>query len=440
MNIFYGTTYLLTYLLIAYSLWTRKPMWAIVVFAAFLFCHFVIEGHKWQLVPLYLIAVLLLVVLLWQAAPQWFIISVLLITFLALFLSRGLHTIFPNFTFPEPTGDHKVGVTDVTMENGERAKIWYPAMERDDNRIYPYLASFDRPIFNLPIFIFSHLKGRDTFSFQDAVPSNRGPFPVIIYEHSADGFREENTFLLTDLVSHGYIAIAVKHRNTLADYELDLAALSTRPEDFMAAMTDVVMRDRLAELQQVVNGLPTLNQPNGYLHGKLLLDQINFLGYSLGGGIVTDYCAANPACRSVVNLDGNPFGIAHKVGLKAPYLHISQNVVLEMTKASGPSSTVAQMTELYKRDVGQIIAQTRENGFGAHWLLLHNSGHASFTDFSYWIAVRWGMLKSLFGTVETETSHQTIRLVVRKFIDQPSSFDSSQLRDHQLLSAFPEIP
>lgn len=362
--------------------------------------------------------------ILWTREPKWAIIFLILILF-GFLISGIIRWILPDFTFPEPSGSIPVGTTNYKWASGPQAKIWYPAMLKPNDENDGYLADFNRSIMGIPSIVYHHLKGRSTYAYRDAEAEN-GHFPIIIYEHSADGFAEENTFLLTDLASHGFIVIAVHHDKSLADYPLDLATLAAEPEAFLAAMTGVIMPDRLADLSLVVDGLAQLNEDSILLQGRLDLSQINFVGYSLGGGIVTDYCATRSHCKAVVNLDGNPFIHAFRTGITAPYLHISQSTIFELA-GQNPGSPTAQMADLYLSDVQQVVQNTQNNVSVAEWWLLKDSGHASFTDFSYWIAPRWGMLATLFGTVDTESAQDTIRQVVREFLKNPGNTDEALL-------------
>lgn len=434
MNIFNATYYLLTCLSLITLLWMRSERWALALFAVALALQLLIGGYSWQLLPVYLLLIIPLLLVLWSSAPQWLVGSAIVIVIAGFSLSVGLRYLLPNFAFPSPTGPHEVGITEWRSADGVEARIWYPASPGDSDRARPYLAEFDRPLFGLPPILYSHLKGRSTFAFQDAQPLQRDAHPVIVYEHSADGHAAENTFLLTDLASHGFVVVAVVHRNTLAEYELDLAALSAQPEALLDAM-ETVMADRGEELGLLIDELATLNQSDALLKGRLDVTQFAFLGYSLGGGIVADYCAIHKRCRAVVNLDGNPFAVAHHTGLTAPYLHVSQHVVFNMVQENGSSSATAQMADLYKREVSQVVAQTVDNGHAANWLLLRDSGHASFTDLAYWVTPRWGPLQPLFGTVNTEQSQAAIREVVRAFLQEPTSVEPTVER-HSLLSEF----
>ena len=384
---------------------------------------------------LYLILFLIIVIILWVRKPHW-IVTVLTLMFC---FGIGLLGIYrytlPHFPFPEATGSYDVGVT--TFEHNEmvRALVWYPAEATAAQSRYGYLSHFDRPLLGLPPLVYGRLTGRPTAAYQDAIAVD-DQFPVVLYTHGADGFTEENTFLLTELASHGYVVISVVHAKSVSDYELNLQRLGSEPELFLETMKTAVMPDRLVELTWIIDQLPQLNQTDPLFQGRLDLSAINFIGYSLGGGVVSDYCALHENCTAVLNLDGNPFMTAHEHGVSAPYLHISQHAFLKLAAQSAPDSPTNQMATLYQNEVAQVIHHTKQNGQPAKWLLLQDSGHGSFTDMAYWIGPRWGFLQTFLGTVKTEASQGAIRHLAVQFLQNPENIEATPLHTN-LIVDFP---
>jgi len=438
MAVFTTVLYVISFLTAVYSLWIRNPLWAIAALAAILVIDSIINGFQWQVVPLVFTVVLLSLLVVWSDAPRWgygLAITLLVVSFS---ISSLLRHVFQDFEFPRPTGDYAVGVTDHVWKSGVNAKIWYPSEPGVDDELYGYIADYDRPVFNMPPFVYSHLKNLETYAYADS-PAASGTFPVILYAYSADGNVEENTFLVTDLASHGFVVIAVDHEKGLADYDLDLMALSSKPPQFLAAMTDVIMVDRKKEFAQVAEGLNELNSTNDFLKNTLDLTTVNFMGFSLGGAIVTDYCSTGVVCGPVVNLDGNPFAVAHESGLTSPYLHMSQDFPepnIGKVEAGSMAAIVDEMTRLYKRDVQKVVSKTTENGHQATWLTLTNSGHGVFSDFQLWIAVRWGMLAQVLGTADPITSYETIRDLTVNFFKDPASIRSAINKRQTIVTPF----
>ena len=384
---------------------------------------------------LYLILFLIIVVILLIRKPHWMITLLTLVFLFGIGLFGIYRYTLPHFSFPQPTGPYDVSVTTFEHNEKDRALVWYPAEATAAQSRHGYLSHFERPLLGLPPIVYSHLKGRPTAAYQDA-PAVDDQFPIILYAHSADGFAEENTFLLTELASRGFVVISVVHAKSVSDYELDLQRLGSEPELFLERMKTAVIPDRLAELTSIIEQLPQLNQTDPLLQGRLELSAKNFVGYSLGGGVVSDYCALHGNCTAVLNLDGNPFMNAHEHGVSAPYLHISQHAFLKLAAQSAPDSPTSQMAALYQSEVTQVVSHTKQNGYAANWLLLQDSGHGSFTDMAYWIAPRWGFLQSFLGTVETEAAQDAIRQLAVQFLQNPESIEATPLRA-KLIADFP---
>ena len=429
--------HIVLFLIIASLLWMRKPQWALGLFVGAVILQLIISGHRWQFIPLYLFIVIPILLLLWQNAPQWVMAGLIFMMFCGFLLTGFLNYTFPEFAFPEPTGDYPVGVTKLDSTNDADAVIWYPAAPTENDEPYGYLTHFDKTLMGAPPIIYSHLKGKPMASFADAQAVS-ATFPVIIYAHSADGFAEENSFLLTDLASHGYVVVAIAHARGASEYDLDLQSLGTEPETFMAAMKDYPLPDRLKEVEDVIAALPAINSSHSLLQDRLDLSQINFVGYSLGGGVLSDYCALHDQCTAVLNLDGNPFMTAHTTGLSAPYFHISQNTAFELAATDGPGSPTAQTANLYIEEVSQVVANTKGNGKTAEWIMLNNSGHATFTDMAHWIGPRWGFLEILLGTVDTELAHEAIHTTTIQFLQNPTEIQATIESESELMVPFPE--
>jgi hypothetical protein len=65
-------------------------------------------------------------------------------------------------------------------------------------------------LFRLPGFTFGHLRYVTTDAVESApVAADRSSYPVLLFLHGFNGFRQMNTFQVEDLVSHGYIVAAI---------------------------------------------------------------------------------------------------------------------------------------------------------------------------------------------------------------------------------------
>ena len=136
---------------------------------------------------------------------------------------------------PPPTGAHAVGVLDFTFidleypsrrasdRDGRRlmARVWYPAAgatgqprkyldEREfDVTIRPLLEAL-APVIPDPA-LFDRLAAAATHGHEDAPVAAGGPFPALVFSHGGLSYISQNTVLMEDLASHGYVVFSVAH-------------------------------------------------------------------------------------------------------------------------------------------------------------------------------------------------------------------------------------
>ena len=145
-------------------------------------------------------------------------------------LSTGCVAI-PFNEVPKPTGDRNIGTESVELIDNDRLEwftedpqdlrkimiqIWYPTDDLDGEkeryidygelRIEALASQFDyRP------FLFKKLIDVETNSIKKAEPSTQSSFPLIIFSHGLGGNRTQNTIMIEELTSHGYVVIAIEH-------------------------------------------------------------------------------------------------------------------------------------------------------------------------------------------------------------------------------------
>lgn len=440
---------LLHYLLIALlpisltvSILARAPALTVIPLS-FLVLQVLIEGFRWQLAPLYTLGIMVAVVALVRVVLPSPVMVLGIVTYLSLAAFASLLSYaFPSFRMPEPTGPYAVGATERTFSN-ERgpltAKVWYPAEFTEGDTPQPYLIGFKRSIMGLPPFIYSHLKGRPTRAFKNVrLSAAKDAYPVIIYSHGGDGFVEDNSFLLTELASHGFVAFAVEHPKPLHAYGFDPQALTRDPEGLLAFMVNRVMPERVRDVNSVIAALGQLSQQDDLFGGRLEPSKLGLLGYSFGGSVMTEVCATQQTCRAVVNLDGNGFAKARTLGSRGPYLHLSQSVLLELADKAEDAAPVSQMAALYLDEVSDIIKGTEANGYRAVWLQLKGSGHAAFIDMIFWTPLRQGPLHSVLDSGDAAKLHATVCELTRTFFEdawnETAAFEEARVLNRPLLS------
>lgn len=193
--------------------------------------HLIVEGYRWQMVPIYVISLIVL----WTLYKELLFFrgsklrksmhAILIIVFSV--LSALLSFIFPVFELPKPTGDYAVGsqyihfitnqdeiITPETKDKRElMIKVWYPASINNEKK-EPYLNEGDRVSFaikyGLPPSIFHYLDYITTHTYT-APKVAKGKFPVLIFSHGHYSQASGYYSLIEEIVSHGYIVLNVNH-------------------------------------------------------------------------------------------------------------------------------------------------------------------------------------------------------------------------------------
>ncbi len=278
---------------------------------------------------------------------------------------------------PTPTGSFAVGVTDFSVRFDDRPEVlsedpgdsreilvraWYPAERRRGDEAEPYFTKAEAQAFvetnsaTIPGFgyLFSQAALARTHSVRDAaVAAQVDGFPVLAYSHGYGLFVSQNTPLMEELASHGYIVFGLGHtwdgstvfpdgrtvglgRHILAlqdraadpDYVREmtesvtmLSHCSSEAErrQALATQREAARRDRDEGLGtglsagvwledrrrffDVLDDLQTGARPSPF-RGRLDLSRIGLLGMSFGGATAVEACHREPRCGAAVNLDG----------------------------------------------------------------------------------------------------------------------------------------
>lgn len=212
---------------------------------------------------------------------------------------------------PVPTGPYKVGTTmyhwvDETRDevftddlNDKRelvVRVWYPAEVGDDASPMPYLPNgeIDAPNFQnwlemmrLSISVSAEeLALRPTHSYRDQpVFPRQSDYPVLVFSHGAPGMPAYSTAQFEELVSNGYVVVAINHTHIAAwtIFPDGRLILSDRRATEKNLFVEVAAQDQSFVLDQ----LEWLNEPSAdnLLSGWLDLDRVGSFGVSWGAWV-----------------------------------------------------------------------------------------------------------------------------------------------------------
>ncbi|MEL7350515.1 MAG: hypothetical protein AAF171_02120 [Cyanobacteria bacterium P01_A01_bin.116] len=419
-------------LLLCLSLWQQyAPLtWKkrlLYLTTLLLVVHISVRG-RWQFIPAYMVIVgLLLLGLVAAASPatsaagrqsafsrwtskRWVKAIGMVVASLLVLKSSLFLWIFPNIVFPQPTGAWAVGTT-LERADDVSIRLWYPAALQVNAVPYPYLSGADIP--TMTALAYSHLQ-KPTAAFVD-VPLADGlsPLPVVLYDYGAGSFREDNTFRMIELASHGFVIAAIAHPKHFFDYNIP-TEVTQEPAQFREQLNTRVFPDRLRDIRLALQKLEQLNGPESRFGGKLNLQHFGMMGFSLGGSVALEYSLEDPRCGAVVNLDGGMLGNARK-GVNSSFLQLSQSALLPLEPNQSPQAVAEKTGEYYRQEVSDLVRHTQPLQSAAYWLRVHDSGHMAFSDLARWTPARFGPLRTMIGTGDVDAIARVIDEVTLAF-------------------------
>jgi len=320
--------------------------------------HLLVEGYRWQMAPAYLLVALLLVWSLWRlrgdnrrlTAPM--LILGLLLLLAAAFLSLAI----PVAVLPAATGPYQVGTVSYALRDEARpdpyspepgavretvVQLWYPAVPDADDEEAPFIEKLEvagpalarRLGLPIPGFLLSHINLVETDVYLEAEPAGGGPFPLLVFSHGLRGIRVQNTVLMRELASHGYVVAAIDHTygNALTIFPDGRIAFFDQDRAFPPGQSTVASGARLVDtwaddVRFFLQEARRWNEGDHFLAGLMALERVGTFGHSTGGAAAIEACASLSVCGAVVVLDGwiQPVDDAIvSAGLQAPVLFLS---------------------------------------------------------------------------------------------------------------------
>lgn len=347
--------------------WAVAPAWRRwipVLGLAALLAHLAFEGYRWQMVGVYVLAVGLFLL----SLPDWrpgakggeahrSLGATILRVGLGLLLLAILAApavLFPVPTPPAPDGPYQVGVMSQMLVDSSRQEIysgdptearrlmiqvWYPVDScagkpqaywmPEAEQVAPAIAGF----LDLPGFFLDHLKYVRQPSCEGVAVSQSGQaFPVLLFSHGWSGFRNQTSFLMHHLASHGYVVAALDHSyGALLTVFPDGKVAALNPDALPSGVPDEQYQqaaNRLVsqwteDLAFTLDTLEQMNQPGGLFAGRLDLQRVGVMGHSTGGGAAIEFCGRNPRCTAGLGLDAWMTPVSQEVieaGVKQPFL------------------------------------------------------------------------------------------------------------------------
>ncbi|MDO6582164.1 hypothetical protein Q4491_12515 [Photobacterium sp. 2_MG-2023] len=218
-------------------------------------------------------------------------------------------------------------------------------------------------------------------------------WPILFYSHGAFLFEVDNTELLEDLASRGYVVVSINHTyiSGVASFQDGSSVGTYLPSDAKDVGTDkgFAYFDQVVAPQithDVISVYQWLSRHSERFDDQLDESRIGTLGYSLGGSAAMNSCAEMPDCVASVNMDGLLLGDVRTQPLNKPLL------LLQTPK--------------------QVLAQAFEdNGHETYLLTVANTNHRDFMDQNRWVV---GYRSGIDG----DLMHAIVKQSVGTFFDR----------------------
>ena len=293
--------------------------------------HFVIEGYRWQMVPIYALALIL-------TATTFFSVDVKplasYLTLILLAISTAIPILLPVPAIPTPSGPYPVGTRIYELTDPARKElysgkdeprrfmiqIWYPAEidPADQRASWMSNAETFAPAIagqiGMPSFFLDHLALVKIPAYKESkVALSDQSYPVILFSHGWNGFNAQNTSQALELASHGYVVIGIQHTygavitvfndGTVAKNNPSALPAGAPTEEYESAAH--ILSDQWAsdmgftlDFMQLQN-----DDPNSPFRALLDFDLVGVYGHSTGGGAAIQFCGTDTRCKSLLGMD-----------------------------------------------------------------------------------------------------------------------------------------
>lgn len=290
---------------------------------------------------------------------------------------------------PAPTGPYAVGADDHSLASATvaaspcplRTRIWYPISDRTQVRQIPYS----------PEASLISARRWATISVAEGVPPTSAVphLPVILFLPGWAGGMSENTSLVTDLASRGFVVVAVGYDDGtcsgLAPVDKPLLDLSSEAA-FQRTQSIAHTRFERTSLgvSRLIDGLVALNRATSSspFAGRLDLSRLATVGHSFGGAMAVEICSRDSRVTAAVNIDGWLFGAGGSGGITQPWLVLNSSGVAttasDLTSEDSYRRYSAMLEFADSRQISAAVASGR-----ARSVTLDDTEHSSFADFPY---------------------------------------------------------
>lgn len=454
--------------------WPRAARWVrhgVPVVGLVAVAQVFVEGARWPMVPAYVLSGLFCLAWLWKStAPTGRSAGrrpnrrrSVALGILGLSASIALPAMSPGVRFPPPSGPYEIGTVTYHWTDADRrevfdadpdarrelmVQIWYPAMGEPSSPRAPYaqdgraLASALSRLHHIPAFVFANLSTFTTNAIPFARVSDKEPrYPVLVFLEGLAGIRQMNTFQVEELVSQGYVVVAVDQPFTAAlvvfpdgrqaaglskDQADGLIQQSIRPASRAPRLHGPAFEDGIVpylarDVTFTLDQLTRLNQPDadGLLAGRLDLQRVGIFGVSLGGIVGSEACRVEPRLRACLVMDAPMPAAVVRAGLRQPSMWITRDAETMRLEGWAPADV-----EQHQTTMRAVFERLPGDGY---FVQVRGMYHANLTDTPTWSPLfsRLGVT----GPLDERRAHRLINAYSVAFFDRHLRGRSAALLD-----------
>ncbi len=262
----------------------------------------------------------------------------------------------PFSDLPAPTGPYSVATYSSTWTDSSRdetftteddyrrlvVQTWFPIEKQEGLSALPYIDDPELRLpaiakqLRLPLSLIHHFGEVRTHSSPSSANLELDlKFPVIIFSHGLSGMRFQNTSIIEELVSYGYVVFAADHSYganiTIFDdgetAEYRAGKRRSLNEDFLNTIDLSQINILVKDLRFIIDVIKS-HDSDPFLNALPMdIDRIGVMGHSLGAAAGVTTMARDSRVEAAMVLDGWYTPIPDSVivaGLNRPIFHLGQ--------------------------------------------------------------------------------------------------------------------
>lgn len=324
--------------------------------------HIFFEGIRWQMIPVYIPTLILFIwgvyklVAIYRiqtgaipetelASPRKKLgVAVLILIIVLVGSTLFIDSILPVFQLPRPSGEHSIGNVTFELTDTSRnetftvnpddhrrilIKAWYPSDDVAGYAMAPYVDSIEQfttgiqQSWGFPTIMTSHFALIKTHSYVNAPLSTaETSYPVLIFSHGYGGLIMQDTVLMEELASNGYIVFSISHSYEAAVTSFPDGSVIYEASDEMYVDIPNSLQIWANDTVFLIDQLEIVDNPDipSILHDGMDLSLIGAFGHSFGGSTSEEVALTDSRIDVGISFDSPHGARATTLNMTKPYM------------------------------------------------------------------------------------------------------------------------